>query len=541
MTMPTPAPRARRGCPVPASPVHLAAMVSAMTVLAPTVLAAITMTAMTVLAGPVGAAGAPKVLPDVPVSGLDERLQLAQNSPALRADPTRPSFVVLANRLDNPEFGCTLHLSGDGGRGWIPVKPVPRLPPGVEQCYAPEVAFDRHGLLYYLFVGLAGPGNAPNGAFLVTSGNRGRTFSAPRRILGPERYMVRMALDPTVGARGRLHVVWVEAGSDPPLGGLAPPPNPIMSSWSDDGGRTFSAPVRISDPQRRVVAPALALGPDHAVHVLYYDLEDDRRDYQGLEGPAWDGRWSLHLTSSADGGRTFAAPVTVDDGLVPSERVMLIYTMPAPALAVGPSGALYAAWSDARNGDRDVFTRRSTDGGRRWKPVVRIDDDTVGSGRDQYLPALSVAPTGRVDALFLDRRGDPANVRNDTYLASSTDGGASFGPNVRVTGEASDTTIGTRYDVPSATGLVEFGSRLGLLSLPDRVVAAWPDTRNGEIGKYSQDVFATEVDVGGHAGGGGTGFPAAAVASGVGGAAVLTAGAIVALRRRRLATVGAAS
>ncbi|MGH9283075.1 MAG: sialidase family protein, partial [Acidimicrobiales bacterium] len=390
------------------------------------------------LAAPPAAAAPPKVLPDVPVSGLDERLQLSHNSPSLRVDPTRPAFVVLANRLDNPEFGCTLHLSGDGGRSWIPVKPVPRLPEGVDSCYAPEVAFDRDGLLHYLFVGLAGAGNAPVGAWMVTTGDRGRTFSDPRQVLGPERYMARMALDPTSGSRGRIHLAWLEAGSDPPLGGLPAPPNPIMSAWSDDGGRTFSTPVQLSDPSRRVVAPALALGPDGAVHVLFYDLEDDARDYQGLDGPVWDGRWSLHLATSRDGGESFAEPVEVEGGIVPTERVMLIFTMPAAALAVARSGAVHVAWPDARRGDWDVFARRSTDGGRTWDPAVRLNDDPVGNGRHQYLPALSAASGGRVDALFLDRRDDSANVRNHTYLASSADAGASFGANVRVTTESSD-------------------------------------------------------------------------------------------------------
>jgi hypothetical protein len=500
------------------------------------------------LAGASGnvAVAAPTVLPEVPVSGLDERLQLAHNSPLLAADPTRSRFVVLANRLDNPDFGCTLHLSGDGGRGWIPVKPVPKLPPKAEKCYAPEVAFDADGLLYYSFIALAGQGNSPSGTYLVTSDDRGRTFSPPRQVLGPERYMVRMAMDRTMGPKGRLHFVWLEAGTDPPLGGLAPPPNPLMAAWSDDGGRSFSTPVRVSDPQRRVVAPALALGPDHTVHVAYYDLEDDFRDYQGLEGPTWEGNWSIRLSTSTDGGKSFAAAVTIDGDLVPPERVMLIYTMPPPALAVGPLGGLHAAWYDARNGDWDVFARRSVDGGRTWAPPVRVNDDPVGNGRHQYLPRLSVAPDGRVDALFLDRRADPENVRNHTFLASSSDGGAGFEANVQVTTEASNATIGTRYDIPSALGLVEYGSRLGLLSLPNRTLAAWPDTRNGEIGEYSQDVYATEVAFGppsaagveerGAGGGGSDGLPLGAV----GAAIALVAAAAVVLRRRRPAAVAAA-
>jgi len=478
----------------------------------------------------------PAVRPEVAVSGLDRRLQLAHNSPSLAADPTGPRFVAMAGRLDNPDFGCTLHLSGDGGRGWIPVKPVPRLPAKAEKCYAPEIAFDADGLLYYSFIALAGQGNSPTGTWLVTSHDRGRSFSEPRRLLGPERYMVRMAIDRTMGSEGRLHLVWLEARSSP-LGGLGPPPNPIMSSYSDDGGRTFSDPVTISDPSRRAVAPALALGPDHEVHVLYYDLEDDARDYQGLEGPTWDGLWSLHLATSTDGGTSFRTAVKVDGAVVPPERVMLIYTMPPPALAVDSAGRVFAAWHDATNGDWDAFLRRSDDRGRTWAPRQRLNDDPVANGRHQYLPRLSVAPTDRLDAVFLDRRDDAENVRNNTYLASSPPGGTAFSANVRLTAESSNTTIGTRYDIPSALGLVDYGSRLGLLSLSNRAVAAWPDTRNSEVNEYGQDIFATEVDFGGPAGddvagtGGGNGSALPAVLAIAG--AVLIAAVVVAGRRRR--------
>ncbi|MCA1847185.1 MAG: exo-alpha-sialidase, partial [Actinobacteria bacterium] len=150
-----------------------------------------------------------RVLPEVPVTGNDERLQLGHNSPVLLADPREPRFVVLASRLDNPDFGCALQLSGDGGRSWVPVRPVPDLPSGADKCYAPEIAFDRGGVLYYLFIALQGQGNNPSGTYLVTSSDRGRTFSPPRQVLGPQRYMVRMAIDPTVGRAGRMYLVWL--------------------------------------------------------------------------------------------------------------------------------------------------------------------------------------------------------------------------------------------------------------------------------------------------------------------------------------------
>lgn len=418
----------------------------------------------------------------------------ASNSPLIVADPNEPKFVVLANRLDAIDFDCALQVSGDGGRTWVPSQPVPKLPPGAEKCYAPEVAFDRAGVLHYLFLGLQGLGNSPMGAFLTTSADRGRTFSEPRQVLGPNRFQVRMDVDRTQGETGRLHLVWLEVTSDPGIGALPSSPNPILAAHSDDGGKTFSEPVVVSDPdRRRVVAPALAVGPDHAVHVAYYDLGDDARDYQGLDGPTWEGAWSVVLSTSTDGGRSFGKNVLVDDEVAPPGRVMLIFIMPSPALAVDASGGIYVAWTDARSGDPDVFLRHSPDGGHSWEDARRVNDDAVASGRHQDLPRLSVAPGGRLDAIFYDRRNDPENVLNDVYYTYSTDGGKTFAANIQVNGKASDSRIGRTYDaLRAAKGLVEFGSRLGLLSREDEAVAAWTDTRNS-MQPLQQDVFSAVV------------------------------------------------
>ena len=447
--------------------------------------------------------------PEVPVTAVDLVNARSNNSPAVGVDPTEPRFLALAGRIDLPTFSCTLHVSGDGGRGWLPADPVPRLPSGAERCYAPEVAFDGDGTLYYLFVGLRGRANTPMGVYLTTSDDHGDSFSAPRRILGENSFAVRMAIDPTLGDNGRIHVVWLAAGAAPSLGGFPAVANPVMATHSDDGGRTFSTPVQVSDPARarvvapalarvvapalaRVVAPALALGAEGAVHVAYYDLEDDARDYQGLDGPTWEGTWTLVSATSTDRGATFGAGVVVDDAVVPPERVLLIFTMPAPALAADGEGRVHLAWYDARHGDWDVFVRRSPDGGRTWEPPRRLNDDDRSNGRHQYLPRLSASPTGRLDAVFYDRRNDAENVRNDVYYTFSTDGGATFAPNVKVTAQPSNSRIGPTYPIPSASGLIDFGSRLGLASVGERAYLAWTDTRNSIPGEQ-QDLFATEV------------------------------------------------
>lgn len=449
------------------------------------------------VAGDSQPSGPPRVKLEVPVTPMNRAVELASNSPQLRADPTDPRFVVIAHRLDAPRFGCSLQVSGDGGRGWVTAQPLTELPPGADTCYAPEVAFDRDGLLYYLFVGLQGVGNEPMGVFLTTSSDRARTFSPPRKVLGEHNFGVRMAIDPDMGEKGRLHLVWLHATSDPPLGGFGPPPNPILAAYSDDGGQTFSQPVQVSDPERqRVVAPALALGPDHAVHVAYYDLREDAIDYQGLEGPTWKGTWAVVLASSTDGGRRFSPSQVVDDSVTPPERVMLIFTMPPPALVAG-EGRTCLGWTDAREGDPDILLRCSTQERGGWSEARRLNDDSTGNGRRQYLPSLSMAPTGRLDVIFYDRRDDPLNVLNHVMYAFSIDEGKTFSENHRLTSDHFESRIGQQYGNVSAEGQFEFGARLGLLSAESGALAAWTDTRNSRLvqGTKAQDLFATEIEL----------------------------------------------
>jgi hypothetical protein len=266
------------------------------------------------------------------------------------------------------------------------------------------------------------------------------------------------------------------------------------------------------------------------VYVAYVDLRDDAVDYQGLEGAPSTGPWALVVAGSTDGGATFGPGVVVDDGLFPPGRVMLIFTMPPPSLVADPAGRLYVGWWDSRHGDPDAFLARSTDGARTWSSPGRLNDDPTGDGADQYLVRLSVATNGRVDAVFLDRRNDPRNLSNDVYLTYSLDHGAHFAPNVKVSSHSSDSRIGQAYYVPSAKGLVDFGSRLAVLSRPTAALAAWPDTRNATLGSTQQDVFATEVLLPGQRGGGPGVAP---IATGIGGVVALMAAATVTLRRLR--------
>jgi len=450
---------------------------------------------LTILIGEVpaedDAAWTTRIGEEVPATANDLVEMRAQNSPTLATDPTDSSFVALAHRIDAPRFGCSLQLSDDGGSTWFPADPAPRLPKGVDNCYSPEIVFDNGGTLYYLFAGLSGPGNQPVGVYLTRSNDRGRTFTDPKQVLGPHNYQVRMGIDRDFGPQGRLHVVWLEARGEPTRGGLPAPPNPIMATHSDDGGKSFSDPVRVSEPARDlVVAPGLAVGSNGKLHVVYYDLKDDERDYYGLEGPVWGGTWSLVAATSDEGGTNFEGSRVIDDDVVPPDRVLLIFTMPPAAVATDDDDRVFAAWHEGPNDDWDVSFSRSVNGGRSWEGPTRLHSGNREN--HQYLPQLSASPDGRVDAIFYDRSADSKNRDNHVSYTWSHDAGVGFAGKRRLTSEPTDSRIGRRYAVSSAQGRGDIGSRLGLVSFGENTVAAWTDTRNAPTSPY-QDIFAVQV------------------------------------------------
>jgi len=383
----------------------------------------------------------------------------ANNSPTVVRNPRRPDDVVVVHRVDSPAFSAILEDSADGGRTWTS-RPLP-LPEGADRPFAPDAAFGPDGTLFVLYTNLEGLGNTPANLWLSRSPDGGRTLSAPTRVAGKLSFQPRLAVD----QRGTVYVTWLQAASVG-LFSLGTTPSPVVISRSEDGGQTFSPPVPVSDPKRpRVGAASPVVDSSGRLHVLYEDFRGDRRDFENLDGPPAEEPFALVVTRSDDGARTFSPGVEVEPEVVPTGRFVAF--LPAfPSLAAGPNSSLYVAWSDGRNGDEDVFLRRSGDGGTTWSPPLRVNDSRQGDGTSQYLPRVAVAATGRVDVLFLDRRRDPTNVKADAFLASSHDRGRSFA-NTRLSSQSFDAQIGNG----TPHGDPDFGSRLGLSSLDRRSLA----------------------------------------------------------------------
>jgi hypothetical protein len=123
---------------------------------------------------------------------------------------------------------------------------------------------------------------------------------------------------------------------------------------------------------------------------------------------------------------------------------------------------------------------RSADGGRTWSPPVRVNDDPAGNGAWQWLATMSVAPTGRIDAVWADTRGSAAQNISELYYAFSIDGGRTWSANVAVS-PPFDSWLGW----PQQRRL---GDYYHSVSDEDGVDVAYAATFNGE-----QDVYYLRI------------------------------------------------
>lgn len=445
-------------------------------------------TGSALIAGSLEEASARVVGRNVPISAkaTDLRSIDANNSPTLARSPTDPTQLAVVNRVDTPRFSCAMHVSSDAGATWQPVEiPFPegeQLPP---RCFAPDAAYGADGTLYVSFVTLIGLGNTPNAAWVSSAPSGEWVLSKPRRSLGPLAFQVRVATDPSKA--GRLWLSYLNIAETATLG-IAAPGNPVHVIRSDDGGANWTEPVEVSAPARqRVIAPSIVAGRGGRLYCLYLDLGDDALDYagghRGRGGDPYPGTWSLVLSRSTDGGRTWRETV-VEDAVVPTERIIVLFP-PNPSLAVDAKGEqVYVAFTDGRDGDADVRVWVSDDGGANFGPGRRVNDTPAGDGTSQYLPKVAVAPNGRVDVVYYDRRADRENVMNHVSLQWSTDGGRRWRPRLRLSDRAFDSRIG----FGSERELPDLGSRLGLVSTEQRALAVWTDTRAGTEASNKQDL-----------------------------------------------------
>lgn len=401
------------------------------------------------------------------------------SEPSVAINPLNPSQVLAAFQVP-----AAIVYSEDSGENW-------QFAPGT----APEnykisgdvsVTYDILGhafLCYIAFDKLGTPEywahNATrNGVFIRRSLDGGKTWEANAAAIDEQPTRPDMPFEdkpyliadnnPHSPYSGTLYVGWTEFSLVKSI---------VLFSRSNNGGISWSQPFEISSHE------GLPRDDNGAVEGFMAAAAPN-----GLLYTVWADENSIAFTQSRDGGITF----------VPSRKIVdtapLYFNVEGversngfPQIAVDArTGRIFVTWADYRNGDVDVFCVTSMDRGRNWSRPVRVNNDPIHDGADQFFQWLAVDPSdGSADVAFYDRRDDPENRKASVVLARSTDGGQTF---------ANYEWSENSFD-PSDVFL---GDYTGISAMNGKVYGAWTETvarpRSGTAAKPSTVVKLAIAD-----------------------------------------------
>ncbi len=199
---------------------------------------------------------------------------------------------------------------------------------------------------------------------------------------------------PSVAVSGNIiHIVWFDSRDGD---------EEIYYKRSTDGGITWSADTRLTDCAGISQNPSVAV-VGNVVHVVWFDERD--------------GNAEIYYNRSADGGVTWGGDTRLTNATGNS------YT---PCIAVSGSN-VHVAWHDSRDGNEEIYYKRSADGGTNWGADVRLTNAAGNSA------LASIAVSGNnIHIAWQDQRDGNWEI----YYCHSTDGGTTWGANTRLTNAA---------------------------------------------------------------------------------------------------------
>ena len=420
----------------------------------------------------------------------------AANEPSLAVDPTDRNRIVIGWRQFDLVVGDSATnfrqagyaYSHDGGQTWTSGV----LDSGQFRS-DPVLAADGLGIFYYYSL------STLVSCELFISSNGGVSWSAPISAFGGDKAWMTVDRTRSTG-RGNIYTHWNKdftsrSGRD--------------FSRSIDGGFSFEDPIGVPSPDMKW--GTLDVGPDGTLY-----LAGTRRFGSGPLG-------TRHVVARSTNARDASAvPVTFDfvndvdlggraalrravnpDGLLGQVWVATDHSSgPTRGNVYVLSSVTPPAAPGAENPDEaDVNFIRSIDRGATWSDPVRVHDDLF---RDwQWFGTMSVAPNGRIDAIWNDTRSHPAGCHvpcvelpcfpceSEMFHAFSTNAGRTWSRNVPVT-PAFDSRIGwPPREGPFGDQQWKIGDYCHAVSDCNGVNVAYAATFNGE-----QDVYFLRIPVG---------------------------------------------
>jgi hypothetical protein len=165
------------------------------------------------------------------------------------------------------------------------------------------------------------------------------------------------------GENGRLIAIWVDWRDRQTLAD-------IRCSYSDDGGKHWSASMKINDDNEHVwqyAVSAVAVGNN--IYTAFSDFRDPGEDD--------DNDWNIYFARSLDNGKTWEKNIRLNDIEEGKDDM--------PHLAIDGQGKLYCVWQSCRESIfGQIAFSFSTDGGRSWSRSMRMDEGTELLSRNPF-------------------------------------------------------------------------------------------------------------------------------------------------------------
>jgi hypothetical protein len=390
------------------------------------------------------------------------------NEEQVWVNPTNPENIVAVWRDFRLHYRRVAYgYSFDGGMTWTDAL---FDEPSYEKQSDPGLTVDSEGNYYAVLLDYSDDLNF-NGLFVLKSTDGGVTWSDPvaavDSVWGAFEDKELIACDRTGGSSdGNLYVSWTRFWEAQ-----------IFCASSRDGGQSFDEAVMVSEGGNAQWSE-MAVGMNGELYVAWV----------GYDQPG------IYYDMSYDEGRTFEGNRLLTEVVTPDiELNGGILTFSYPVLDADLTdgiyqGTIYLVYMDMPYGDADIFFRSSLDGGITWSDPIRVNDDAIGNGADQFHPWMSIDEEGNIIVVFYDRRLDvPDNYMMDVFMTVSMDRGQTFFPNGRVTTVSSDPRAGQGY---TRAGLI--GEYIGVSARNGVAHPVWTDTRTGH-----QEVWTAAVDYSG--------------------------------------------
>ncbi|HNW75828.1 MAG TPA: hypothetical protein PKJ28_02975 [Bacteroidales bacterium] len=392
----------------------------------------------------------------------------AANEPSLTINPQNPDFIAMGWRqFDNVNsnfrqagFGYSIN----GGQTWTF--------PGVidEGTFRSDPVLDSDGEGNFYYNSLTSNNNIYT-CKVFKSNNGGNSWDEGVNARGGDKQW--MTIDRSGGlGDGNIYSSWTSYYSSC---------YPEFFTRSTDGGGFFENCLEIPG---NPYWGTLTVGPDGELYVAgsgdWGGLVVAKSTTAQLQGstPGWD----FVTTVDLDGYITSQLPVN-PVGLLGQANIDV-------DRSEGPGhGNVYVLASVSRyEGDPgDVMFAKSIDGGLTFDLPVRINDDESTSNY-QWFGTMSVAPNGRIDAVWLDTREAGASVYNSAlYYSHSEDQGETWSTNEKLS-DIFDPSLG----YPQQD---KMGDYFDMESSNTSAHLAWANTLNGEEDVYYSVITPVFSDI----------------------------------------------